>query len=93
MADVKGFGNVGRRVLDDNGLPSAGGVRAVPRFTAGCELGEFVNLGQNFTDEIRGIELEMKERLVVCYRRDVFVWRKLCAIEEISTCHNDGTME
>ena len=52
MADVKGFGNVGRRILNDNGLPSATCVRTIPRFTAGCALGEFVNLGQNFTDEI-----------------------------------------
>lgn len=59
MADVEGFGNVGRRVLYDDFLALPRAVAAVAWDFVRCEMGEGVHLRQHVANECRAFALEM----------------------------------
>jgi hypothetical protein len=57
MAHVEGFCDVGGRVLDDEFLPNADGVRSIRGF--GTVVREGMDLTEDFSDERRVVQLEV----------------------------------
>lgn len=92
MANVEGFRDIWGRVLDDEFLPNAGGVRSI--LSGGTVVREGMDLTEDLADEARVVQLEMEELLVVCYGCDECIRLELrdkaCQhaglSEKISTC-------
>lgn len=67
MPDVKGLGDVRRRVLDDQFLSNPDCVRSVRRFSGGSVVREGVDLREHFANEVRVVKLKVEKVFIVRY--------------------------